>query len=375
MSSYFSRPYTFDRFVRLVISLFVVLCLFLLLKYLSPVLVPFFVAWLFAYLFQPLVDFLQKYVKSKTASILLVILSIILTVVGFVCFMVPTFISEFLKLKDLLVANGNIHSSLLPKEWTDYIIRLAGDAKITEKLSINGIIDMLVSMFPHAWTLVSNSMNIIKAVIGFIFVLIYLFFILRDQDNIALGFVKLLPKHYKGAGVSLMRDLKQGMNLYFRRQALIAFIDAIMFAVGFYVIGMPMGVVMGVLLGALNMVPYLQYLGLPPAAILMLIKASETGSSIGMALLSLLIVFLLVQIIQDLYLIPKIMGKSMGMNPAVVLLSLSVWGYMLGVIGMIIALPATTIIISYYKHYFLKESMKHPFSVGTGQNEVDNEED
>lgn len=361
MNSYFSRPYTFDRVVRLVISLVVVVCLFLAVKYLSAVLLPFFVAWLFAYLFQPFVDFLQRYLHSRTASILTVILLIVLTIVGFVCFMVPTFISEFLKLKDLLIANGSIHSSLLPKEWTDYIVRLAGDAGISEKLSLSGIIDMLVNMFPHAWSLLSNTMAVFKGVVGLIFVLVYLFFILRDQDSIAVGFVKLLPKHYKGVGISLMRDLKQGMSLYFRRQAIIAFIDAFLFAVGFYAIGMPMGVVMGVLLGALNMVPYMQYLGLPPAALLMLIKATETNASIGMALLLMLIVFLLVQVIQDFYLIPRIMGKSMGMNPAVVLLSLSVWGYVLGVIGMIIALPATTILISYYKHYFLKENMRHPF--------------
>lgn len=362
MSRHFSRQYTFNSVVHLVIRVLVCVCLFLLLKYLKSVLLPFFVAWLFAYLFQPIVDFLQRYLKSRTVSILLVMVSILTAVACFICFMVPTFITEFVKLKELLVHNGEFNSSIIPAEWADYLSKLTDNNEISQKLTLSGIFEMVTNMFPHAWSLLSASANALLWVFGFIFVLIYLFFILRDQDAIALEFIKLLPHHYKGVCISLLRDLRQGMNLYFRRQALIACIDAFMFAVGFYIIDMPMGIVMGVTLGALNMVPYLQYLGLPPAAVLMLIQASETGGSVNTALLSLLGVFVVVQIVQDLYLIPKFMGKTMGMNPAVVLLSLSIWGYVLGVIGMIIALPATTILMSYYKHYFLKESMRSPFS-------------
>lgn len=362
MSRHFSHQYTFNSVAHLVIRVSVCVCLFLLLKYLKSVLLPFFVAWLFAYLFQPLVDFLQRYFKSRTVCILLVMLAILTAVGCFIGFMVPTFISEFVKLKELLVHNGELNSSIIPAEWADYLARLTDNSEISQKLTLNGILEMVTSMFPHAWSLLSASASALLWIFGFIFVLIYLFFILRDQDAIALEFIKLLPHHYKGICISLLRDLRQGMNLYFRRQALIACIDAVMFAVGFYLIDMPMGIVMGVTLGALNMVPYLQYLGLPPAAVLMLIQASETGTSVQTALLLLLVVFVIVQIVQDVYLIPKFMGKTMGLNPAVVLLSLSVWGYLLGVIGMIIALPATTILMSYYKHYFLKESMQSPFS-------------
>jgi predicted PurR-regulated permease PerM len=72
-------------------------------------------------------------------------------------------------------------------------------------------------------------------------------------------------------------------------------------------------------------------------------------------LLGCFIVFLVVQGIQDLFLVPKIMGKAMGLNPAVILLSLSIWGSLLGIVGMIIALPATTLLISYYKRFILNK--------------------
>ena len=65
--------------------------------------------------------------------------------------------------------------------------------------------------------------------------------------------------------------------------------------------------------------------------------------------------FVVVQGIQDLFLVPKIMGKAMGLNPAVILLSLSIWGSLLGIVGMIIALPITTLLISYYKRFILNK--------------------
>jgi predicted PurR-regulated permease PerM len=72
-------------------------------------------------------------------------------------------------------------------------------------------------------------------------------------------------------------------------------------------------------------------------------------------LLGCFIVFVVVQGIQDLFLVPKIMGKAMGLNPAVILLSLSIWGSLLGIVGMIIALPITTLLISYYKRFILNK--------------------
>ena len=63
----------------------------------------------------------------------------------------------------------------------------------------------------------------------------------------------------------------------------------------------------------------------------------------------------MVQLIQDLYLVPKIMGKTMGLNPAIILLSLSIWGSLLGFLGLIIALPLTTLLLSYDATYALHE--------------------
>ena len=145
------------------------------------------------------------------------------------------------------------------------------------------------------------------------------------------------------------------MNSYFRGQSLIALIVGILFSIGFLIIDFPLAIGLGLFIGLLNLVPYLQLIGLIPTIALALMKSLETGQSFWVILLMALAVFAVVQTIQDMYLTPRIMGKVMGLNPAVILLSLSIWGSLLGFIGLIIALPLTTLCLSYYRRFVLKE--------------------
>ena len=97
-----------------------------------------------------------------------------------------------------------------------------------------------------------------------------------------------------------------------------------------------------------------------PTAFLALLKAADTGQNFWVILASAVAVFCIVQIIIDMIITPKIMGKAMGLNPAILLLSLSVWGTLLGFVGLIVALPLTTILIAYYQRYITKDNEKVP---------------
>jgi predicted PurR-regulated permease PerM len=148
-----------------------------------------------------------------------------------------------------------------------------------------------------------------------------------------------------------MGDIDRNMNAYFRGQALVATCVGILFAIGFTITGMPMGIAMGLIIGLLNMVPYMQALGIPPCIILCVLQSAQTGQPLWWTLLMMAIVFVVVQSIQDMLLTPKIMGNVTGLSSAAILLSLSIWGALFGVIGMIIALPLTTLILNYYRRY------------------------
>jgi predicted PurR-regulated permease PerM len=139
------------------------------------------------------------------------------------------------------------------------------------------------------------------------------------------------------------------MSNYFRGQAAVASICGVLFALGFTLVGLPLGILLGLFVGLLNMVPYLQILGLIPAGLLAMMHAVQSGTNIWMVLGLTGLVFVVVQLIQDGFLTPKIMGKVTGLNPAMIMLSLSIWGKLLGLLGMIIALPVTYLLLVYYR--------------------------
>ena len=146
------------------------------------------------------------------------------------------------------------------------------------------------------------------------------------------------------------------MSNYFRGQSLVALCVGILFSIGFVIIDFPLAIGFGLFVGLLNIVPYLQTVALVPTLFFALVKAANTGENFWWILLAAGIVFLVVQVIQETILIPRIMNKVTGLNPAVILLSLSIWGSLLGLVGMIIALPATSLMLSYYRRFLRKQS-------------------
>ena len=111
---------------------------------------------------------------------------------------------------------------------------------------------------------------------------------------------------------------------------------------------------LGLFMGVLNMIPYLQLLGLAPTIILAIVKAIETNSGIWDMIGLTLLVFVIVQLIQDSLIVPKIMGNATGLSPVMILLSLSIWGKLLGMLGLLIALPMTCLSLTYYGRFLNK---------------------
>ena len=183
----------------------------------------------------------------------------------------------------------------------------------------------------------------------------YTVFILIDYDRITDGMLKIIPGKYQSIITEVLSDLQAGMNSYFRGQSLVALIVGILFAIGFSIIGLPMAIVFGLFIGALTMVPYLKIIALIPAALLGVLQYVEASKSISTIFISIAVVFIVVQVFEDMFLTPAIMKRVTGLNPAVILLALSVWGSLMGIVGLIIALPLTTLIISYYKRFVLND--------------------
>ena len=357
----FEKEITFDRFIRGLIGVAGLVLAIYILNRLSMVLLPFFLAWLFAYMIYPMVTFFQYKLRlrNRILCIIITLLLILAAITGFFALIIPPAITEFMRFRtvitDLFQDSGN---STIAKSIEDFLKQHIDQNTIIQLLQKNNIVEALKVAVNQMWTLLSQTVNLIIAILGLCMTLLYLFFILMDYEQISEGWIKLIPKRSRRFVAALMQDVQHGMNSYFRGQALVAFLVGILFSIGFLIIDFPLAICLGMFIGFLNLVPYMQAIGFIPTILLAFIKANETGENVWLILLFACIVFIVVQAIQDSLLVPKIMGKLMGLNPAVILLSLSVWGSLLGLIGLIIALPLTTLLLSYYRRFIERDERR-----------------
>ena len=371
------RPFTLDRTVRLLISIAVAAGLLYVVNYLRGVLLPFLVSWLLAYMLHPIVRFFQYKAKlrNRGLSVLVTLLLVVGTLVGVIALLYPLIAHEVTKMDSLLTTymRSKSNGGIIPVEWIEQFTSFWTNMDIHALLQNSDIQGAIKNLLPKLWNVVNSSFNALTGLAVVFISLLYLVFILMDFEKISNGWIHIIPPKYRSFVSELAEDLEQGMNRYFRGQALVAFTVGILFAIGFSITGLPLAILIGLFLGLLNMVPYLQVVGIAPCLILGLLQAAESGTSYWLILLFITLVFVIVQCIQDLFLVPKIMGDVTGMNPAIILLSLSIWGALLGMVGMIIALPMTTLCISYYKRFVLRgESLPFTEEEPT-ENESENE--
>lgn len=357
--SIFSETITFDRFVRGLLVVLGFVGAYYLLNLLSGVLWPFFVAWLLAYLMYPLVVFLEKKcrLRFRILSIVVAMALVCSLIAALVVFIIPPAIRQIGLLSDdlILYATTYFAGTDIPQIVLDLAHNF--DRNTVIQMFQNDEVMNAVRVALHELSgVVSGTMNVVWSFVDFLITLLYLVFLLVDYENINKNWILIVPHGYRERAWQLASDMKREMNLYFRGQATVASLVGILFSIGFLIIDFPMAIALGMFIGLLNMVPYAQAIGFVPAVILALLKSNDSGQSFWIIILMVIAVFCVVQAIQDLVLVPKIMGKTMGLKPAIILLALSVWGSLLGVIGFVIALPFTTLGWAYYRRYVLKES-------------------
>lgn len=350
-----TEEFTLGRFLRLVVVVAAFTVAFFVLDSLSSVLLPFAIACLLAYLINPLVDFYQYTlrVKYRSLSIVASFVTILVVLVGIVLLIVPPILGELNTLKEFVanyISNG-VNSIQVPDAIGEYVRDIISREDVQAFLNNEKTQLFLDKSTDKMVSFATSGIVMLKQVFSIFLMILYLFFILLDYEKLADEWKTFLPKRWRGFATKLLDDLTEGMSQYFRGQALVAASVGVLLSIGLSLIDFPIAIAFGIFVGILNLVPYLQLISLVPMALLSLIKTANTGDNFFVVFLSALAVMCIVQLVQDFVLVPKIMGKRMNLHPAVILLSLSIWGSVLGVLGMIVALPLTTLIIGYVKRY------------------------
>jgi len=361
-----SKEITFDKFIRWAGIVTLVIAVLYITNYLSEVLLPFFIAWFFAYLLYPVVKFIENklHVKVRAISILLAMGAAIAIVGGVIWLIIPPMIDQFDKLGEVLTrwVHQTTHTNnltMLIKEWLQ-----DNQTTIERFLKSKDFSDALKTTMPKVFSVVSQTATVLMSIVASMITLLYMFFILLDYETLTANWVRIFPKKNRPFWSALMKDVERELNNYIRGQGMVALCMGIMFCIGFTIIGFPMAIGLGILIGIMDLVPYLHTFALIPTAFLAMLKAADTGQNFWVVFGLAVLVFCVVQVITDMVVTPKIMGKAMGLNPAILLLSLSIWGALLGFLGLIVALPLTTLLIAYWQRYVTREKPQYEEKLG-----------
>ena len=358
------KEITFDKFIRWAGVAVLVLAVLYVVNYLSSVLLPFFIAWFLAYLLYPIVKFVEDKLHVRVRALAIIItLVVVFAVLGAVIYLiVPPMIEQISTLSYILThwVHSQTHNSIqgVIRDWVT-----ENQTAIERFFKSKDFTDAMKTAMPKVFSFLGQTANVVISIVASMITLLYMFFILLDYEYLTDNWIRIFPVKNRPFWRDLSKDVARELNNYIRGQGLVALCMGIMFCIGFSIIDFPMAIGMGILIGILDLVPYLHTFALIPCAFLTMLKAASTGQSFLLVFGLVIGMFCIVQVITDMIVTPKIMGKAMGLNPAILLLSLSVWGALLGFIGLIIALPLTTLIMAYWQRYVTKEKT----SVTVGQ--------
>lgn len=360
MSHFFRREFTFDRIARMLVLSVLILLIYVAVQAIWSIILPFLLAGIFAYMMMPLVRFFQYTLRlrSRGLSVILTLLLLGAVVYLAVIFIIPSINAEIEK--TLQVISGyssgqDILMMILPRNIRNYLNGGLRWGNFPQQLSFEKVLENVKLLLDQVGGIINSTLSIFSWGLVFLIGFIYFVFILLDFENLARGFISLFPKTLRPTIRTISMDLDRYMNNYFRGQALIAISVGILLSIGFNIIGLPLATAMGIFIGILNFIPYMQALGIIPLGLASLLMAAQTGENAFVCMLLAYGVLMIVQIIQDMIIVPHIMGQTMGMRPSLILLVLSIWGYLLGFFGMLIALPITMFIYSLYMRYVLQD--------------------
>ena len=352
-------PWTIDSIFRAFLALLGIVAFLWLLTRLSQVLIPFVIAFMVAYILNPVVNLFERRVRSRIVAVSLTLLCVA-TLLGGSAYLVISPLKEQMshaaELLQRAVSDVNFSETIshrLPAPVWAYVQSQFSQDKLIGLLQnqevLKGVGLGISTIAPGAFSIVTGTLNVVLWLLGLTVILMYMFFMLLDFEGISAELLQLIPPKYSKDVLGFLGQFSLAMSGYFRAQALISSILAVVFAVGFSIVGLPLGIVFGVMVGVATMVPYLQLATLPVAALLALLQSVDHGVPFWQVIGPTLLVYGVAEILNDALLVPRIQGKSSGLSPVMMMLSLSVWSQLLGFLGLIVAIPFTCLVLAYYR--------------------------
>lgn len=301
-----------------------------------------------AYLLDPFADWLEQHRLSREAAIGVIFTVIALVTAVFLLLMVPGFVREADEIRSQLVpALQNIETTVQP-----LLVRFSELTGREVQFELDDLKQQAPVWVAEQWPnlqdrasqvvsgLFTQGLGLLNAVLNITLMPIFVFYLLRDWDRMMAGLNDLIPPTLRPRVERVATEVDQRLSAFVRGQITVSAIMAVLYSIGLLVVGIDLAVPVGVLSGLLFVVPYLgTAVGIVLGVVLALLKFG-----LGVEVLMVLAVFAGVQFVEGYLLTPRIVGDSVGLHPLVVMVALIVGGSLMGIWGMLLAIPITAVL-------------------------------
>lgn len=329
----------------LVVTIYVAILLLpyflVVVKFIAKLFIPFLIAFALAFILQPVVRFFQNKGLNRVLSVVVVLILFILIIIFSVQISLPHFVND---VKILIVKIPNITDQLkaLFDNFSQKFDYLPSNYQPNFDNINNFINTYIIKLGNFPKMFLDKFMAYLSMMILVPMILIYF---LLDYEKILCTIRDALIKHNKIRFKNYLADLNKIMGAYFRGVFLVMIIVSMAFTLAFYLIGLDFALFFGIILGITNIIPYLgAYIG---GALPVLFALLESPKK---ALIVIIICFVIQTLESDL-LTPYVQSKRIKIHPLVVLLTLLLFASLMGIFGMMIAVPVLSIIKITLKHY------------------------
>lgn len=324
------------------ITAFFVLTLWLL----GPALTPFLVAFVFAYALTPVVNLVHARVFknriSRTLTVLCVEILFLLLVLSVLLLIVPVISKELPILRTQLPLVFDRFTSWLEPLLAQLGISVALDITSLKELALQYLDNNAENSLNSVMSSLKLGSGVALAVLGnAVLIPVALFYFLKDWSTVVARTVDLVPLRLRASYDHFMHESDEVLGQYLRGQLLVMLALALFYSVGMLLFGLDLALPIGIFTGLASFVPYLGFgLGLVLATLAAILQFGVTK-----ALVMLIVVYGAGQLLESFYLTPTLVGERVGLHPLAVIFALLAFGQLLGFVGILVALPASAVLL------------------------------
>ena len=338
-----------DKRMNFIISMTIgLVVLFYVLSKLKWLFIYFSFALMLAYFFDPLYKFLLNKKAPKVLAIIIVFGIIIALLILTIFFLIPSVINQlnilYKEIPKFIENYQNMILSIKP-QLSKFIDPADVETLLKENLS-----ELQKGVLGFSQSIIIYLSNIVSSItFGIVIVPLILFYLMRDifkfKENLYIFVSKKNKKEFK----EVLEEIDNIVSGFIRGRIIVCFIVGTLIGIGLYFLNLKFALIIGIISGVFNFIPYL---GPIVGVILALIFA--LGSP-WWTLLMIVVLFVLVNQLEAIYLNPNILGKGLGLHPLTVILSMLICGQLLGILGVLVAVPLAAILKVLAIRYLVQE--------------------